>query len=106
MIGWYDAALVWDRLNQRGWLSGTPNAVAELSKHLTGTNVESDYASIQRDAHRSPGGPTQFESNMARSEYLERIEAARRYIEAGDIYQVNSRNAFPPPWRFRDSKPI
>ena len=97
VIGWYDAALVWDRLNQRGWLSGTPDAVAELSKRLAGTNVESDYASIQRDTHRSPGGPTRFESNMARSEYLERIEAARRYIEAGDIYQVNLSQRFSAP---------
>ncbi|MDE2863442.1 MAG: chorismate-binding protein, partial [Chloroflexota bacterium] len=97
VIGWYDAALVWDRLNQNGWLSGTTNAIADLSELLAGTKAESELAPIPGEVHRSHGGPTQFESNMARSEYLERIEAARRYIEAGDIYQVNLSQRFSAP---------
>ena len=97
VIGWYDAALVWDRLNQKGWLSGTTNAIADLSELLAGTKAESELAPIPGEVHRSHGGPTQFESNMARSEYLERIEAARRYIEAGDIYQVNLSQRFSAP---------
>lgn len=97
VIGWYDAALVWDRLNKKGWLSGTPGAVAELSKRLAGTNVERELAPQPGGKHGSPSGPTRFESNMARSEYLERIETARRYIEAGDIYQVNLSQRFSAP---------
>ncbi|MYB16676.1 MAG: aminodeoxychorismate synthase component I [Chloroflexi bacterium] len=97
VIGWYDAALVWDRLNQKGWLSGTPAGVAELSMRLAGTDAERNLASPPGGDHGSPRGPTRFESNMERSEYLERIEAARHYIEAGDIYQVNLSQRFSAP---------
>lgn len=97
VIGWYDAALLWDRLGQRGWLCGTPDALAALSKRLASTRVgtvaESRLGSLKRDL----GGPTQFESNMTRSEYLERIEVARRYIAAGDIYQVNLSHRLSAP---------
>ena len=97
VISWYDAALVLDRLNQKGWLGGTPEAIAELSERLAGTSVWSNCASELGNNQRSRSGPTRFESNMERSEYFEQIAAARRYIEAGDIYQVNLSQRFCAP---------
>lgn len=97
VIGWYDAALVWDRLNQRGWLCGTPDALAALSKQLECASGGSGFELGQRGLDRNLGGPTQFESNMTRSEYLEKIATARRYIAAGDIYQVNLSHRLSAP---------
>jgi para-aminobenzoate synthetase component 1 len=96
-IGWYDAALVWDRLDQQGWLTGTPEAVAELSGHLAEANVENASNSRPRDWIGNLNGPTRFESNMEMSRYLAQVEAARRYIAAGDIYQVNLSQRFSAP---------
>ena len=96
-VGWYDAALVWDRLARKGWLCGVPDAVAELSGRLGGTGDPVPAEPPAGGSFGSPGGPTRFESNMSRAEYLGRVEAARRYIAAGDIYQVNLSQRFSAP---------
>ena len=92
-LGWYDAALVWDGIEQRGWLSGTPEAVAALREQLAGI----EGADAPAECPAEPGRPVRFEPNMERGEYLERAEAARRYIAAGDIYQVNLSQRFCAP---------
>ena len=96
-IGWYDAALVWDRLEQRGWLCGTLDALAAVSDRLANTSGGSVTESRPVGLDREMGGPTHFESNMARSEYLKKVETARNYIAAGDIYQVNLSQRFSAP---------
>ena len=98
-LGWYDAALVWDGIEQRGWLSGAPEAVAALRRQLECVEAVPRIAGIT-DAGALPAGPAgsaRFEPNMERGEYLERAEAARRYIAAGDIYQVNLSQRFCAP---------
>ena len=101
-LGWYDAALVWDGTEQRGWLSGAPEAVAALREQLECSEDAARIAGIA-DAGAlaacagGPGHLARFEPNMERHEYLERAEAARRYIAAGDIYQVNLSQRFCAP---------
>ena len=85
-FAWYDAALVADVIDGRAWLVGTGEAVDRLEARLA---VPDPRASrLELCAH--PGGPAvAFEANMTPADYLERVRVARRYIAAGDIYQVN-----------------
>ena len=92
-LGWYDAALVWDGTEQRGWLSGAAEAVAALREQLRCI----EDADAPAECEPAPRRLARFEPNMKRGEYLERAEAARRYIAAGDIYQVNLSQRFCAP---------
>ena len=101
-LGWYDAALVWDGSARRGWLAGAPRAVAALGRDLACVEDAGWTAGIAGAEALTPlaGGPgrlARFEPNMERGDYLERAEAARRYIAAGDIYQVNLSQRFCAP---------
>jgi para-aminobenzoate synthetase component I len=89
-FGWYDAALVWDGIEQRGWLVGHAEAVEALRERLE------DGAGFERDEGRvSSGG--RLRSNFRREDYHAAVERARRYIESGDIYQVNLTQRFSVP---------
>lgn len=44
----------------------------------------------------SPSPPL---SNLTRQEYISKVEAAKRYIAEGDIYQINIAQKFEIPWR-------
>jgi para-aminobenzoate synthetase component 1 len=81
-IAWYDAALVWDGVADAGWLVGTSSAVHSLRDRLCGN--------ARVPARRSdPAGLRPLQPNLARDEYEHAVRRALRYIEAGDIYQVN-----------------
>ncbi len=101
-LGWYDAALLWDAIERRGWLSGAPQAVSALRADLAcieDAGWLADVADAEACAPLADGSGrlARFEPNMERGEYLERAEAARRYIAAGDIYQVNLSQRFCAP---------
>lgn len=105
-IGWYDAALLWDGIARRGWLCGAPEAVAVLRADLAcvedGGRLEERPdggapALATAGWASGPGSLARFEPNMERAAYLDRVEAARRYIAAGDIYQVNLSQRFRAP---------
>ncbi len=86
-FGWYDAALVWDGVQDRGWLVGRREAVAALRWRLEAT------------AGREASGPRHgsaglLRANMTRPAYLAAVERARSYIASGDIYQVNLAQRF------------
>jgi anthranilate synthase component 1 len=53
------------------------------------------------EAHREPPAPAKTDSNIAREDYLAIVERAKKYIRAGDIFQVvpsqRFRRAFPLP---------
>ena len=87
-FGWYDAALVWDEIARAGWLVGRAEAVhalrARLAQPARGT--------------AAPASAGVLRSNLTRAAYLRAVEQARRYIEAGDIYQVNFAQRFTAPY--------
>lgn len=89
-MAWYDAALVWDGLRQSGWLVGTAEAVCALRYRL-------QCAPPRVDVVRPPSQPCDLRSNLTRPAYLEAVRRAKRYIEAGDIYQVNLSQRFSVP---------
>ena len=86
-VGWYDAALAWDGIGQRGWLVGRPESVAALRARLEAA------AGRETDAPGT-GSAGLLRSNMTRPAYLAAVDRARSYIAAGDIYQVNLTQRF------------
>jgi len=85
--GWYDAALCWDGNAGRGWLVGRPEAVGELRARLSARIVPPRRARVK-------AGGRHLVSNFTRADYLDAVERARKYIAAGDIYQVNLSQRF------------
>jgi para-aminobenzoate synthetase component I len=86
-VAWYDAALLWDGYAEQGWLAGTPHAVDDLHKRISrGATI-----GPVRDSW-APRAVLQ--SNFSRERYSAAVERALRYIEAGDIYQVNLSQRF------------
>jgi len=88
VFGWYDAALVWDGVRGEGWLAGRLDAVHALRDRL----------GAHAAAPASPASAGVLRSNMSRATYLRAVDRARRYIEAGDIYQVNLAQRFSAPF--------
>ena len=91
-FAWYDAALVADVIAGRAWLVGTAEAVDSLEARLAAPPQAAAVESCAPGAGRAIAGQgpgRALEANMTRAAYLERVRAARRYIAAGDIYQVN-----------------
>ncbi len=91
-FGWYDAALVWDGQERRGWLVGLVDGVRELRAAL-----EAAPEPLEPPCSPAAARAACLRSNMSRASYLARVAAARRYIEAGDIYQVNLSQRFSAP---------
>jgi para-aminobenzoate synthetase component 1 len=80
-FGWYDAALVWDGVEQRAWLVGRAEAVAALRARLE--------AAAGREAEGPRlGSAGLLRSNMTRAGVPRRCRTCAGYIAAGDIYQV------------------
>ena len=90
-MGWYDAALVWDGAASRGWLVGRAEAVCALRERLTTPRRHEVGWCAPRATACEP------RSSFTRPQYLEAVARARRYIEAGDIYQVNLSQRFSMP---------
>ncbi|GMU41487.1 MAG: hypothetical protein AMXMBFR23_23530 [Chloroflexota bacterium] len=89
-FGWYDAALVWDHEQDRGWLAGRPDAVAALRARLDARPCEAPVGA-RVSGRAAPA------SNMTYEGYEAVVERARAYIAAGDIYQVNLAQRFSLP---------
>ena len=96
-FAWYDAALVADVIAGRAWLVGSGAAVDRLEARLAAPPQAAappapklgPCAPGAGRATARRGTGRALEANMTRAGYLERVRAARRYIAAGDIYQVN-----------------
>ena len=102
-FGLYDTASVYDHASERWyvcaveWPRGSPIAAERAT-------VKSRLAALRRrllgamDSHEATPEtlPTAkgFTRNMSYASYLERVARAKRYIEAGDIYQVNLSQRF------------
>lgn len=102
-LGLYDSVLLFDHRNHRLTHHAVPGA--------PGPQVMSDAAEATGVAEWSSGEPA---SGFSRSEYCDAVRTAKRYIESGDIYQVNLSQRFTiatdaPPWevylRLRESNP-
>jgi len=99
-FGLYDAAAVFDHLSRRwhlvavDWPAGTVSR-APVRQRLQA--LRDRLAATERRTFNHHAPPPRGErptANMSHRAYLARVERAKRYIEAGDIYQVNLTQRF------------
>ncbi len=121
-VGFYDSLVVFDHhLDKVCIISTGLNADGSRSEtrakerwefwrtHLAAGAPVSDPARTRtsvKHAGSETGAPF---SNLARSEFLDRVESALRYIRAGDIYQVNLSQRLTaklPRWGEATGEPI
>ncbi|MGE0134868.1 MAG: aminodeoxychorismate synthase component I [Dehalococcoidia bacterium] len=88
-MAWYDAAFIWDGVAGAGWLVGIDAAVRALRDRL--------QCPISPRRSALPAPTCDLRSNFTRPRYLDAVRGAQRYIEAGDIYQVNLSQRFSVP---------
>jgi len=117
-VGFYDSVVVFDHRLGKTWVVSTGlNADGSRTEQVAVERVEwwqrlliderkcfsaHQKETIERALPPHPGPlpwgegdsksrpvETSISSNLTRSEFLERVERAQRYIRAGDIYQVN-----------------
>ena len=100
-FGLYDAAAIYDHVGGQWSLCAAdlPGSVAPPETRLDrlvnilSSSPRAAEALTDRAASAGPVGPTP-RSNMTKGQYLEKVARAIRYIEAGDIYQVNLTQRF------------
>ena len=90
-----DTAAVFDRLTGQwyavgvDWPAGVCDDRPPLAQRLAQVRARLESAPQPPPIrwHQPPAAPPR--SSLTRDEYLARVERAKRYIEAGDVYQVN-----------------
>jgi para-aminobenzoate synthetase component I len=104
-FGLYDAAAVYDHQKEKWYLTAidwpAPLAMQRppVAQRLNLLRERLQAASrVVRDWNLAPEPPTPYTTrpvpNMSRQAYVAKVLAAKRYIEAGDVYQVNLTQRF------------
>ncbi|MCW5724731.1 MAG: chorismate-binding protein [Maricaulaceae bacterium] len=83
MLGRYRACAVFDPVAKAARLSGEAGACKALKSAL-----------LAPESALSGAGPADWRARWSEAKYLERCAAARAYVLAGDVYQVNLSHAF------------
>jgi para-aminobenzoate synthetase component 1 len=114
-VGFYDSLVIFDHQLEKTWIISTgleldgsrsaPRAAcqAELWRRRLETIPPDTESRANTDAARSI---ERVDSNLSRAEFLRAVEAAQRYIRAGDIYQVNLAQRFEAPLKPGGSWPF
>src|SRR5207302_4587679 len=112
-VGFYGSLVVFDHLLGKTWIvstgldadgsrdDGQARRQSEFWRNLLETDIVAGF-SLRPQAQLEGGGDdteARVVSNSSRADFIEAVERARRYIRAGDIYQVNlsQRLAAPCP---------
>ena len=102
-FGFYNTAVIIDHFKKLLHISalGFPEKTTRLQKSLCELNLKKIHNLIsrglsERKAHKLnlPERPAELKSNFTRKDYIAAINRAKRYIKAGDIYQVNLSQRF------------
>ena len=96
---------IFDAIGQEIILATTarpaPDLTAEAAHAAAAARLETVIADLRRPlptaAERTPRAPGAFESDVSRQAYGEIVERCKRYIEAGDIFQVVPSHRFHAP---------
>ena len=108
-VGFYDSLVVFDHRLGKIWIVSTGLAAdGSRSETRAKRQLEIWQARLQSTAAGSTeraSGPTQrgrekVVSNFSRTEFIEAVAQAQRYIRAGDIYQVNLAQRLAAPCRY------
>ncbi|HEY3860248.1 MAG TPA: aminodeoxychorismate synthase component I [Verrucomicrobiae bacterium] len=91
--GFYDSLIVFDHHLDKTWIVST-GLQADGSRDAAKARAQFDFWSAQMAAAPAATAPCgsrahSFHSNMTRGQFTSRVERAREYIRAGDIYQAN-----------------
>ena len=96
----YDAVAVFDHGADQWWLAAVdwPAPLADarpsVDARLTALRRRLESAGADPLPEPSPATSSPCVANMSRGDYLARVERAKQYIAAGDIYQVNLSQRF------------
>ncbi len=96
-VGFYDSLVVFDHRLGKTWIVSTGLAVdgsrsderAQAQLTFWQGRLESDVTRSNDHASRVTPHASHMTSNLSRTDFIHAVERARRYIHAGDIYQVN-----------------
>ncbi|MEW6161072.1 MAG: anthranilate synthase component I family protein, partial [Verrucomicrobiota bacterium] len=98
-VGFYDSLVVFDHRLGKCWIVSTglkPDGSRDLPLAQSRMDfwrqlVQSDPATLPVTGviHGDLMSPEQIQSNMARGDFVRRVQQAKEYIRTGDIYQVN-----------------
>lgn len=104
-LGFYDSLVVFDHHLGQTWIVSTglaadgsrndERAQSQARFWQTHLNTEpTEYNQPSAISHR----PSAISSTLSCSEFIAAVEAAQRFIRAGDIYQVNISQRLSAPW--------
>lgn len=91
-VGIYHWAYIADHLEQKSVLVGD---LSEPRVRLNWQDIIDSVATIKKSGKKETyKAITQIQSNMTREQYAEKFSVVKRYISAGDCYQVNLAQRF------------
>jgi para-aminobenzoate synthetase component I len=105
-VGFYDSLVAFDHWLGKTWIistglqpDGTMNSARarqqlefwrrQLSAEAASRPAGREAALLERPLLQSAGGAVAVASNVSRAEFIAKVNRAKDYIRAGDIYQVN-----------------
>ncbi len=99
----HDWAIAWDRRTGRAWLGGRAldSDVARLERRLAGVRARAlagRHAARPAAPAPDPTASLAFVSGTSHAEWVERVEAVRAAIAAGEIYQANLTRRLAAPF--------
>ena len=110
-LGLYDQVLAWDHASREVWLASQPldgdrpRMIARrrevLARAVTAGQTTASMGTRDRRAGALPitgEPPASFRSNLGRAAFMERVEAVRRHIARGDLYQANIARRLEAPF--------
>ncbi len=106
-VGFYDSLVVFDHQLGKTWIVSTGlDADGSRDEKRAGEQLNFWRAQLQTEPvnnlpihdSRSTIHDSSITSNLARDEFIAKVERAQKYICAGDIYQVNLSHRLTAPW--------
>jgi para-aminobenzoate synthetase component 1 len=90
----YDTIVAIDHIDKKSYIASRGlTESSEVSKMIA--KIAKEKKAVQRAEYKAPKGKPI--SNLTREEYISKVEAAKRYITEGDIYQINIAQKFEIP---------
>lgn len=101
-VGFYSSLVVFDHRLRRSWIISTGlDHEGNRAECKALDELEFWQIKLEGEAADSPLEgclPPEIKSSMARSEFIQKIQAAQDYIHRGHIYQVNLSHRLSAPW--------
>lgn len=89
-IGYYSWSYVYDHGLKRGWLTFSPSCAESTRQKVLNLLLNAPH----QDADRLLTCTLKWRASLNVDLYAHRFERAKRYIEAGDVYQINLAQMF------------